>query len=88
MRLICATHRDLRRAVNQRTFRSDLWYRINTVRVVLPPLRERKDDIPMLVASFYRELAGDPNAAPPSELVRTMMCSGWRGNVRELRSAV
>ncbi|HSR97507.1 MAG TPA: sigma 54-interacting transcriptional regulator, partial [Kofleriaceae bacterium] len=88
VRLLCATHRDLRRAVNQRTFRSDLWYRINTVRVVLPPLRERKDDIPMLVATFYRELAGDPNASPPSELIRTMMCSGWRGNVRELRSAV
>src|SRR5262245_39723164 len=59
VRLICATHRDLRRAVNQCTFRSDLWYRINTVRVVLPPLRERKDDIPMLVVAFYCELLGD-----------------------------
>jgi transcriptional regulator with GAF, ATPase, and Fis domain len=88
VRLICATHRDLRRAVNQRTFRTDLWYRINTVRVVLPPLRDRRDDIPMLVAAFYRDLLGDPNAAPPSELIRTMMNAGWRGNVRELRSAV
>ena len=57
VRLIAATHRDLRRAINQRTFRSDLWYRINTVRVVIPPLRERRDDIPMLVMSFYREHA-------------------------------
>jgi transcriptional regulator with GAF, ATPase, and Fis domain len=88
VRLICATHRDLRRAVNQRTFRTDLWYRINTVRVVLPPLRDRRDDIPMLVAAFYRDLLGNPTAAPPSELVRTMMNAGWRGNVRELRSAV
>ena len=88
VRLICATHRDLRRAVNQRTFRSDLWYRINTVRVTLPPLRERRDDIPMLVATFFRDLLGDPNACPPSEVVRSMMCSTWPGNVRELRSAV
>jgi transcriptional regulator with GAF, ATPase, and Fis domain len=88
VRLIGATHRDLRRAVNQRTFRSDLWYRINTVRVVLPPLRERRDDIPLLVTQFYRDLVEDETATPPSELVRTMMSSTWRGNVRELRSAV
>ncbi len=88
VRLIAATHRDLRCAVNQRTFRSDLWYRLNTVRVAVPPLRERRDDIAMLVAAFYRELRGDPSAAPPAELVRTMMHGVWRGNVRELRSAV
>jgi transcriptional regulator with GAF, ATPase, and Fis domain len=88
VRLIAATHRDLRRAINQRTFRSDLWYRINTVRVALPPLRERRDDIPMLVASFYRELHSDPAAMPPSELVWKMTCGTWDGNVRELRSAV
>jgi transcriptional regulator with GAF, ATPase, and Fis domain len=88
IRLIAATHRDLRCAVNQRTFRSDLWYRLNTVRVVVPPLRERRDDIAMLVAEFYRELLGDPAAAPPTDLVRTMTRGVWRGNVRELRSAV
>jgi DNA-binding NtrC family response regulator len=88
VRLIAATHRDLRRAINQRTFRSDLWYRINTVRVALPALRERRDDIPMLVASFYRELLGDPTANPPTELVWKMTCGTWGGNVRELRSAV
>ncbi len=88
VRLIAATHRDLRCAVNQKTFRSDLWYRLNTVRVVVPPLRERRDDIAMLVAEFYRDLVGDPNAAPSTELVRTMTRGVWRGNVRELRSAV
>jgi transcriptional regulator with GAF, ATPase, and Fis domain len=88
VRLIAATHRDLRRAINQKTFRSDLWYRINTVRVALPPLRERRDDIPMLVTSFYRDLLGDPAAAPPHELVWKMTCGTWGGNVRELRSAV
>jgi DNA-binding NtrC family response regulator len=88
IRLIAATHRDLRRAVNEKTFRSDLWYRLNTVRVVVPPLRERRDDIAMLVAQFYRELLGDPAALPPTELVRTMTRGVWRGNVRELRSAI
>src|SRR5689334_2932315 len=88
VRLIAATHRDLRRAINQRTFRSDLWYRINTVRVTLPPLRERRDDIPMLITAFYRDLVGNRAATPPSELVRTLMRGEWRGNVRELRSAV
>jgi transcriptional regulator with GAF, ATPase, and Fis domain len=88
VRLIAATHRDLRREVNQGTFRSDLWYRLNTVRVVLPPLRERRDDIAMLVAAFYQELLGDAAATPPVEMVRAMMRGTWRGNVRELRSAV
>jgi transcriptional regulator with GAF, ATPase, and Fis domain len=88
VRLIAATHRDLRREVNRGAFRSDLWYRLNTVRLVLPPLRERREDIAMLVARFYQELIGDPTAAPSADLVRTMMRGTWRGNVRELRSAV
>jgi transcriptional regulator with GAF, ATPase, and Fis domain len=88
VRLIAATHRDLRREVNQGKFRSDLWYRLNTVRLVLPPLRERRDDIAMLIASFYQDLIGDPHASPPAELVRGMMRGTWNGNVRELRSAV
>ena len=88
VRIIAATHRDLRRAINQKTFRSDLWYRINTVRVALPALRERRDDIPMLVAAFYAELVGDPSAVPPHDLVWKMMSGTWDGNIRELRSAI
>jgi transcriptional regulator with AAA-type ATPase domain len=88
VRLIAATNRDLRRAINQRTFRSDLWYRINTVRIVIPPLRERRDDIEVLVKLFYRKLLDNPAAVPPLELVRTMMSGAWHGNVRELHSAV
>ncbi len=88
IRLIAATHHDLRREVNQNTFRSDLWYRLNTVRVVMPPLRERKDDIAMLTAAFYQELLADPGAAPPADLVRSMLRGAWKGNVRELRSAI
>ncbi|HEY5949564.1 MAG TPA: sigma-54 dependent transcriptional regulator, partial [Kofleriaceae bacterium] len=88
IRVIAATNRDLRRAVNANTFRSDLWYRLNTIRVVLPPLRERREDIPMLTASLYRELLGDPQAMPPADVVRLLMRAEWPGNVRELRSAV
>jgi len=88
IRIIAATNRDLRRAVNAHRFRSDLWYRLNTVRLVLPPLRERREDIPSLVASLYRELLADPRAMPPAEVVRPMMRADWPGNVRELRSAV
>jgi transcriptional regulator with GAF, ATPase, and Fis domain len=88
VRLIAATNRDLRCAINQRTFRSDLWYRINTVRVVIPPLRDRREDIEMLVALFYRQQLDNPAAMPPHALVRAMMRGAWRGNVRELQSAV
>jgi transcriptional regulator with GAF, ATPase, and Fis domain len=88
IRVIAATNRDLRAAVNAGTFRSDLWYRLNTVRVVLPPLRDRREDIPMLVAAVYRELTGDPKAMPPADVVRPMMREAWAGNVRELRTAV
>jgi two-component system response regulator GlrR len=88
VRIVAATNRDLRCAVNANLFRSDLYYRLNTVRLVLPPLRERSEDIPMLVSSLYKELLNDPNAAPPAEVVRPMMRAAWQGNVRELRTAV
>ena len=88
IRIIAATNRDLRRAVNANRFRSDLWYRLNTVRIVVPPLRERREDIPMIVSAMYKELIGDPHANPPADLVRPLMRAEWRGNVRELRAAV
>jgi DNA-binding NtrC family response regulator len=88
VRLIAATNRDLQAAIHQRTFRSDLWYRINTVRVVIPPLRERREDIEVLVAVFYQQALDDPAAVPPRALVRAMMRGAWHGNVRELQSAV
>jgi transcriptional regulator with GAF, ATPase, and Fis domain len=88
IRVIAATNRDLRRDVNAGAFRSDLWYRLNTFRLVVPPLRERLEDIPMLVASFHSQMVEDAEAAPAPELIAAMQRGSWPGNVRELRSAV
>jgi two-component system, NtrC family, response regulator GlrR len=87
VRLVAATNRDLRTEVNRGAFRADLYYRLNTVRVKVPALRERPEDIPLLVATFYRQFAGE-GAAPPAALLGEMMRRPWPGNVRELRSAV
>jgi DNA-binding NtrC family response regulator len=88
VRIIAATNRDLRQQVNRGAFRSDLWYRLNTVRFVVPPLRERRDDIALLVAHFYRQMARDPEASPPAMLIEALMRHPLHGNVRELASAV
>src|SRR4029079_6339590 len=63
IRIITATNRDLRSEINQGRFRSDLYYRLNTFRLRIPPLRERRDDIALLVAHFYRQLS--PGSDPP-----------------------
>jgi DNA-binding NtrC family response regulator len=86
VRIIAATNRDLRREVNRGTFRSDLYYRLNTIHLRVPPLRERRDDIPLLAEHFWRALV--PDADPPDELLDELERRDWPGNVRELRSAV
>ncbi len=87
MRLIAATNRNLRAEVNHGRFRSDLFYRLNTVPLRIPPLRERPEDIVPLVEHFYAQFA--PGAGPaPSALLAAMVGREWTGNVRELRSAV
>ncbi len=87
VRIIAATNKELRQAVNRGTFRSDLYYRLDVVRLELPPLRERVEDIPALVAHFYEQLAGE-GSVPPPDLVATLSQHAFPGNVRELRSAV
>jgi len=87
VRVIAATNQDLRQAVNRGTFRSDLFYRLNIVGLRLPPLRERREDIEMLVEHFYEQFQADGSTAP-DELVRAFAGHDWPGNVRELRSAV
>jgi DNA-binding NtrC family response regulator len=88
VRVIAATNRDLRAEVNRGRFRSDLFFRLATVRLRVPPLRERRDDIAVLAAHFWTQFAGDPGDAPPAELLADWLKREWPGNVRELRSAV
>ena len=88
VRIIAATNRDLREMVNRGTFRPDLFYRLNVMRLRIPPLRERRDDIPLLVEYFWKQFAKDAASRPPAELMTALLGSDLRGNVRELRSAV
>jgi two-component system response regulator GlrR len=87
VRIVAATNRELRAEVNAGRFRSDLFYRVSTMRMRVPSLRERAEDIAPLVAHFYAQLAG-PSASPPIELLMTASRHSWPGNVRELRSYV
>ncbi|HEY8143875.1 MAG TPA: sigma 54-interacting transcriptional regulator [Kofleriaceae bacterium] len=88
VRVIAATNRDLREAVNAGTFRSDLFYRLNVVRLHVPPLRERREDIAPLVEHFFRQFSGQPDAAAPPALVMALERQAWPGNVREVRAAI
>ena len=93
VRIVAATNRDLAAEVNRGAFRADLYYRLAVVRVKLPPLRERREDVPLLVEHFVRKaLAGDPALA--EVVLRSISTSNqerlashpWPGNVRELKS--
>jgi DNA-binding NtrC family response regulator len=90
VRLIAATNRDLEAAIRNGTFRQDLYFRLNVVQIKLPPLRERKTDIPLLVTSFLEKYApGDETPFGISEeAMRTLMAYDWPGNVRELENAI
>jgi transcriptional regulator with GAF, ATPase, and Fis domain len=85
-RVIAATNRDLRTEVNRGAFRADLYYRLNVVRIHIPPLRERTGDIERLARHFYAELM--PDQSIPDRLLDTFRRQTWPGNVRELRAAV
>jgi DNA-binding NtrC family response regulator len=90
LRIISATHRDLRSEVNSSRFRLDLYYRLAVVLVTVPPLRERREDIPLLVEHFLREAGHEGSVSdvfPPEEIAR-LMSHDWPGNVRELRNVV
>lgn len=90
VRIVTATNKDLRQEVRKRTFREDLFYRINVVPVFIPPLRERKGDIPLLVDHFMREAAkeGMEKGGVSKEALALLRNHSWPGNVRELQSAV
>jgi DNA-binding NtrC family response regulator len=91
VRLLAATHRNLSDEVSKGNFRQDLFYRIRVARIAVPALRERREDIPLLAASFLAQFSaetGKPVTEISHEAVRLMMDHPWPGNVRELRSAV
>ena len=88
VRVLAATHRDLRRAIEEGTFREDLYYRLNVINIVIPPLRERKAEIlPLAEVLLQRHVRpGTPMPAFTPELQQTMMEYHWPGNVRELEN--
>ena len=91
IRVIAATNRDLGRMVADGTFRADLWYRINSINIALPPLRDRREDIPMLVHHMLEKFSKRENKdgivlAP--DLLKELMLYTWPGNVRELANVV
>ena len=86
-RVVAATHRDLARMVDAKEFRFDLFYRLAVVHVALPPLRERLDDLPLLVAAFYAARGAEPGPIDGDNLDR-LRRHAWPGNVRELRNAL
>jgi DNA-binding NtrC family response regulator len=90
LRIIAATHRDLNTEVAAGRFRHDLYYRLNVFAVRLPPLRQRKEDIPLLVDHFLRtgSDSGLPGIEPSPELFETLHSYDWPGNVRELKHCI
>ncbi|MBI5181787.1 MAG: sigma-54-dependent Fis family transcriptional regulator, partial [Nitrospirae bacterium] len=91
VRVIVATNRDLQRCVAEGTFREDLFYRIHVIPIYLPPLRERREDIPFLADHFLkkycREMEKDIKGFVPSA-IQKMMLYGWPGNIRELENRI
>jgi len=87
-RMISATHRDLSRLVEEGKFRHDLYFRICAFEIALPPLRDRRDDIPLLASHFVQRLCGDNAPRIADEAMQTLRQRPWYGNVRELRNAI
>jgi len=91
VRVVAASNRDLPQLVKDGRFREDLFYRLNVVAVELPPLRDRRDDVPLLARAFLQEASarhGREVGSLPPAIVRLLMDYGWPGNVRELANAV
>ncbi len=91
VRVIAATNKNLARLVETGDFRDDLYFRLNVVNIEMPPLRERKEDIALLVESFLREFTEENNKKPmtlTTDAVQRMLQYDWPGNVRELRTAI
>jgi formate hydrogenlyase transcriptional activator len=91
VRLIAATHRDLRKMIREGTFREDLFYRLNVFPIEVPPLRERREDIPLLVQYFLSRLCRRMHksiTSIPRETMEALMAWDWPGNIRELENFI
>ena len=88
VRLVAATNKDLGQAVFAEQFREDLFYRLNVIQIALPPLRERREDIPLLVRHFLGKLAGNPDLPVPDDVMRRLLDYHWPGNIRELENSM
>jgi DNA-binding NtrC family response regulator len=91
VRLVAATNKDLKKLVSEGKFRDDLFYRLSVVAVDLPPLRQRREDIPLLVKTFLDEFGRENNKQVREltlEALNVLLAYDWPGNVRELRNAV
>jgi DNA-binding NtrC family response regulator len=91
VRVLAATNRDLQAAVDQGRFRTDLFFRLNVVTILLPPLRDRRDDIPLLAQHFLERFAGEfrsPVRSMSREVTACLMEYSWPGNIRELENTI
>ncbi len=90
-RIIAATNRNLQEEVRKGNFREDLWYRLNVFPITMPPLRDRRDDIPLLVAFYIRKISkrlGKPVVIIPETVMRKLQDYHWPGNIRELENVL
>jgi len=91
VRIIAATNVDLRQAVRDGRFREDLFYRLNVISIDLPPLRSRREDIPLLATHFLKHYAEENGVSPrtlAADALRALIDYDWPGNVRELENAI
>jgi DNA-binding NtrC family response regulator len=88
VRVIAATNKDIERAVHEGAFREDLYYRLNVITLVIPPLRERKEDISLLAGHFLKKFNKDGGVLLEAAALSALMAYGWPGNVRELENVI
>ena len=88
VRVIASTNRDIEQLIREGKFREDLYDRINVIALRMPPLRERREDIPLLVSHFLRKFTKDAGVSVQQETLDVLMSYGWPGNVRELESVI
>jgi DNA-binding NtrC family response regulator len=88
VRVIASTNQDIEKAMREGTFREDLYDRLNVIGLVMPPLRERREDIPLLAGHFIRKFSKDASVGIGPEAMNALVSYGWPGNVRELEGVI